>query len=113
MTDWVYVASEGNYNQDFILFNQSTGEKLDLTGATVTMFIQTSDFQTDFPSSGDGTPMVVTTNDEGEQVARLTVQSSFMPQVEDIYVAQVKVDETSIVRSFIINLRVVRQIGNA
>jgi len=110
MSDWSYIAGSGGFNQDFKILNPATGEPLDLTGGTITMFIQSSDFQTNFPTDGNGTPMTIEDAEGG--IARLIVQTTFMPQDEGIYIAQIKIIVTATVRTFLINLRVVRQIGN-
>ncbi len=112
MTDWVYIVDEGGYNQDFKILDRQTGEALDLNGATVTMFItstdQTSptDAGTNFPVGG--TVMQVVPPDE-EGIARLVVQT-FMPQTADMYLAQIEIVTTSTVSTFIINLRVIRSL---
>jgi len=112
MSDWVYVAGEGGFNQDFQLINQSTGVPLDLTGATITMFISDSSFTTNYPADGDGTTMAAAVDDNGDDVARLVVSTTFMPQAEGTYMGQVKFVSTATVRSFLINLRVIRLVGN-
>jgi len=111
MSDWVYVASEDGFFQDFILINHSTNEQIDLTGGVLTMFIQSADFQTDFPSDGNGTPMTIVPVSSGT-AGRLAVSVSFMPQTEGMYYAQIKLQQASILRSFLVNLRVIRKIGN-
>ena len=110
MTDWTYVVEEGGFNQDFLLIDRATGEPLDLTDSTLTMFIQSSDFQTDFPTGGSN--MSVVQNADGVDVARLVVQSTFMPQVAGMFYAQIKVQMTSIVSTFILNLRVIRSLSS-
>ena len=113
MSDWVYVAGEGGFFQDFLPVDQITDEAIDMTGATVTMFIQDSGLSTNFPTDGNGELCTVTIRtSDGKQVARLTVATNFMPQTEGIYVAQLKIAGVAIIRSYIINLRVIRQVGN-
>jgi len=110
MTDWTYAVGEGGFNQDFLLIDRSTGEPLDLTDSTLTMFIQSTDFGTNFPTGG--TNMSVAQNEEGQDVARLVVQNTFMPQVAGMFYAQIKVQMTSIVCTFILNLRVIRSLSS-
>ena len=113
MSDWVYIVDEGGYDQDFKILDRQTGDPLDLNGATVTMFITSTD-QTDpndnatnFPVGG--TLMQVVPPEE-EGFARLIVQSTFMPQSADMYLAQIEIVTTSTVSTFIINLRVIRSL---
>ena len=111
MSDWTYVVGETSYNQDFQILNQETNEPIPLSG-TVTMFITSSDFVTNFPSSGDGVTMTITTNGDGTQVARLGVVSMNMPQNPGIYLAQIKLEAAQIFKTFLLNLHVVRSITN-
>ncbi len=109
MTDWVYVVGEGSYNQDFQIIQQETNEPLPLSG-TITMFITSSDFVTNFPSSGDGVLMSI--EDANEGIARLAVAATNMPSSSGIYIAQIKIDSAQLFKTFLINLRVVRSITN-
>ena len=109
MSDWTYIAGETSYNQDFQILNQETNDPITLSG-NVTMFITSSDFVTDFPSSGAGVAMTIATNDDGVQVARLGVLSMNMPQSAGIYLAQIKLDASQLFKTFLLNLRVVRSI---
>lgn len=111
MSDWTYVESEDGYFQDFILINHSTNEQIDLTGGVLTMFIQSADFQIDYPSDGNGTPMSIVPVSSGT-AARLAVAVANMPQTEGMYYAQIKLQQASVLRSFLVNLRVIRKIGN-
>lgn len=110
MTDWTYVSGETSYNQDFTILNQETNEPIPLAG-TITMFITSSDFVTPFPASGDGIEMTIVEVDGG-QVARLGVISMNMPQDAGIYLAQIKLEDTQVFKTFLLNLRVVRSITN-
>ena len=111
MTDWVYVNSETGYAQDFLLINHSTNETIDPTGGTLRMYIQSADFQTDFPADGNGVAMAPVAV-EGGVAARLNVEQSNMPQEAGMYYAQIKLEQVSRIRSFLINLRVIRRLGN-
>lgn len=111
MTDWVYVVGEGSYNQDFQIIQQETNEPLPLSG-TITMFITSSDFVTNYPASGDGVLMSIENDSEGVQVARLAVAAMNMPDSSGIYIAQIKIDSAQLFKTFMINLRVVRSITN-
>lgn len=108
MSDWVYIAGEGGFNQDFIILDQQTNEPVDLTGATATMFIKSTDLVTSFPNGG--TTMTITDNAAGIQVARLVVQNTFMPQDANIYLAQIEIQTVSLLKTFILNLRVIRSL---
>ena len=110
MTDWIYAVEEAGFNQDFLLIDRTTGAPLDLTDSTLTMFIQSTDFQTNFPVGG--TNMAVAENEDGINVARLVVQSTFMPQVAGMFYAQIEIQLTTIVKSFILNLRVIRSLSS-
>ena len=57
-SDWAYVAGEDGYNQRFLL-QESDGKALDLTGQTLRIFIQSSDFATEFPASGAGSELLI------------------------------------------------------
>ena len=109
MTDWVYVVGEGGYNQDFLIQDAVSDDPLDLSGATVTMFIQSTDLNTDFPTGGT-LMTILGTGVEG--VARLVVQNTFMPQDADMYFAQIEILTTSTVKTFIIDLRVIRSVSS-
>ncbi len=108
MSDWVYVIGEGSYNQDFLIINQETNEPLPLTG-TVTMFITDSAFANPVPSAA-GQPMSIVTNDQGLQVARLAVTAINMPTSSGIYLVQIKIDAAATLKTFFMNLRVIRSI---
>ncbi len=108
MSDWVYIVGEGGYNQDFLIKDRQTGDPLDLNGAVVTMFIKTTDGLTSFPDGGTG--MAIVDADGG--TARLVVQNTFMPQSADMYSAQIQVQTTSLVKTFIIDLRVIRSLSS-
>ena len=109
MSDWVYVAGEGGFNQDFRIIDQETNELIDMSGATnIKMFIQSTDLVNSFPVGG--TTMSPATN-SGESVARLVIQSNFMPQSADMYLCQISFELGGIFKTFIINLRVIRNLG--
>ena len=110
MTDWVYIVGEGSYNQDFLILNQDTNEPIPLTG-TVTLFITDSAFANPVPSSS-GQPLTIVTNDNGIPVARLAVIAINMPTTAGIYLAQIRVDAASTVKTYFMNLRVIRSITN-
>jgi len=107
MSDWTYISGEGGYNQDFLIQDRQTGDALDLTGANVTMFIKTTDGLTDFPTGGTAMTVI---GDGTDGIARLVVQNGFMPQDADIYAAQIEISTTSLVMTFIIDLRVIRSL---
>ena len=109
MSDWVYIAGEGGYNQDFFILDRQTGDPLDLTGATITMFIKSTDGVTDFPVGGTNMAIV---GDATEGNTRLVVQETFMPQDADMYSAQIQIQSTSLVKTFIIDLRVIRSLSS-
>jgi len=109
MSDWVYIVGEGGFNQDFQINDRNTKEPLDLTGATITMFIKSTDGVTDFPTGG--TDMAIL-GDPVDGTARLVVQNTFMPQSADIYSAQIEIQTTSLVKSFILDLRVIRSLSS-
>ena len=107
MSDWVYIVGEGGFNQDFQVRDRNTKEPLDLSGATVTMFIKTTDGVTDFPTGGTNMTII----GPGENgITRLVVQDTFMPQDADQYFAQISIQTTSLVKTFIIDLRVIRSL---
>ena len=120
MTDWTYIAGEGGYDQDFRIVDQETNELIDVSGASLTMYIVTTDRDSIGPDTTDpdknfpvgGTSMIPATNDDGESVARLTVQSNVMPQVANMYLAQIDILQASTTKTFIINLRVLRNLGS-
>ncbi len=109
MTDWVYVVGEGGYNQDFLIQDAVSDDPLDLSGATVTMFIQSTDLGTDFPTGGT---LMSVVSPETAGVARLVVQNTFMPQEANMYYAQIQISTTSLVKTFILNLRVIRSLSS-
>ena len=109
MSDWVYVVGEGGYNQDFLIQDAVSDNPLDLSGATVTMFIKSTDLNTDFPTGGT---LMSVVGDGEDGIARLVVQSSFMPQSANMYYAQIQVQTTSLVKTFILNLRVIRSLSS-
>jgi hypothetical protein len=108
MSDWVYIVGEGSFNQDFLIINQETNEPLPLTGA-ITMFITDSAYANPVPSAA-GQPMSIVTNANGLQVARLAVTAINMPTVAGIYLVQIKIDASSTLKTFFMNLRVIRSI---
>ncbi len=108
MSDWVYVVGEGSYNQDFLIINQETNEPLPLTG-TVTMFITDSAYENPVPSAA-GQAMSIATNANGLQVARLAVTAINMPTTAGIYLVQIKIDAAATLKTFFMNLRVIRSI---
>ena len=114
MSDWIYIVGEGGYNQDFRILDRQTGDPLDLSGASsIKMFITTTsqtdpnDAGTNFPVGGEDMTAV---GDPLGGVARLVVQSGFMPDDADMYLAQIEIITTSTVSTFIINLRVIRSL---
>jgi len=109
MSDWVYIVGEGGFNQDFQVRDRNTKEPLDVSGATVTMFIKTTDGVTDFPVGG--TDMTIL-GDGTQGLVRLVVQNTFMPQSADMYSAQIEIQTTSLVKTFIIDLRVIRSLSS-
>ncbi len=109
MSDWVYIVGEGGFNQDFLIRDRETGDPLDLDGAVVTMFIQTTDGVTDFPTGGT---LMTVVGDPDAGTARLVVQNTFMPQSADMYSAQIQIQTTSLVKTFIIDLRVIRSMSS-
>jgi len=109
MTDWVYVVGEGGYNQDFQILDRQTRDPLDISGGNITMFIKTTDGVTDFPTGG--TPMSII-GDGIDGNARLVVQNTFMPQDADMYSAQIEVQTTSTVKTFVFDLRVIRSLSS-
>jgi len=109
MTDWVYVVGEGGYNQDFLILDRQTKDPLDITGGNITMFIKTTDGVTDFPTGGTAMSII---GDGTDGTARLVVQSGFMPQVADMYGAQIEVQTTSTVKTFVFDLRVIRSLSS-
>jgi len=109
MSDWVYIVGEGGYNQEFLILNRQTGEPLNITGSTITMFIKTTDGTTDFPVGGTDMNIV---GDGEDGVANLVVQNTFMPQTADMYSAQIKIATTSIVSTFILDLRIIRSLSS-
>ncbi len=109
MSDWVYIVDEGGFNQDFQVRDRNTKEPLDLSGATVTMFIKTTDGATDFPTGGTNMTIL---GDGTNGLTRLVVQDTFMPQNADQYFAQIEIQTTSLVKTFIIDLRVIRSLSS-
>ena len=109
MSDWIYIVGEGGYNQDFLIKDRQTGDPLDLSGATVSMFIKTTDGITDFPTGGT---LMSVVGEATAGTARLVVQNTFMPQSADMYSAQIEVQTTSLVKTFIIDLRVIRSLSS-
>ena len=107
MSDWVYIVGEGGFNQDFQVRDRNTKEPLDISGATVTMFIKSTDGVTDFPIGGTNMTIL---GDGTQGLVRLVVQNSFMPQDADQYFAQIEIQTTSLVKTFIIDLRVIRSL---
>ena len=121
MSDWTYVAGEGGYDQDFRIIDQETGDLVDVSGANpLKMFIVTTDRNSTGPDTTDptknfpvgGVDMIPATNNDGESVARLVVQANVMPQEADVYLAQIQITQISTFRTFIFNLRVIRNIGS-
>ena len=108
MSDWVYVIGEGSYNQDFLIINQETNEPLTLSG-TLTLFITDSAFANPIPDA-NGQPLTIETNASGLQVARLAVTAINMPTSAGIYLVQIKIEGTSTLKTFFMNLRVIRSI---
>ena len=109
MSDWVYIVGEGGFNQDFQVRDRNTKEPLDISGATVTMFIKTTDGVTDFPIGGTNMSIL---GDGTQGFTRLVVQNTFMPQSADMYSAQIQIESTSLVKTFIIDLRVIRSLSS-
>ena len=109
MSDWVYVVGEGGYNQDFNIRDRQTGEPLDISGGNIKMFITTTDGVTDFPTGGTNMSII---GDGTDGTARLVVQNTFMPQLADMYSAQIEIQTTSTVKTFIIDLRVIRSLSS-
>lgn len=109
MSDWVYVVGEGGFNQDFQIIDRNTKEPLNISGATVIMFIKSTDGVTDFPIAGTNMTIL---GDGTDGLARLVVQNTFMPQDADQYFAQIQVETTSLVKTFIIDLRVIRSLSS-
>ena len=108
MADWTYVPGESVYNQDFDLFVKS--EPFDVSGfTTITMYIQTTDGVTDFPTGG--TTMSIVAVQDNNRV-RLAVTSIFMPQLEQIYFSQIElIDAGSQNRkTFVLDLNVEKDI---
>lgn len=110
MTDWVYIVGEGSYNQDFLILNQDTNEPIPLTG-NVRLFITDSAFSNPVPDAA-GQELTIVTNDNGIEVARLAVTAINMPTSAGIYLAQIKIDSSSTVKTYFMNLRVIRSITN-
>ena len=110
MTDWIYVIGEGSYNQDFIILNQATSEPLPLSGV-ITMFITKSDYSDPIPDA-NGQVMSIEINPSGFTVARLAVTAIKMPTEAGIYLAQIKIDAAATLKTYFINLRVIRSITN-
>jgi len=109
LTDWVYVVGEGGYNQDFLIQDAVSDNPLDLSGATVTMFIQSTDLNTDFPTGGTLMSIV---GDAEDGIARVVVQNTFMPQSANMFYVQIEISTTSLVKTFILNLRVIRSLSS-
>ena len=109
MSDWVYIVGEGSYNQDFIIIDHQTNEQVPLSGV-ITMFITKSDFTeaANFPTSGQ--VMTIENNANGVQVARLAIAAATMPNEAGILLAQIKIDASQTLKTFNINLRVIRSI---
>ena len=118
MSDWLYVAGEGGFDQDFRIVDQETNEVINVSGATILkMYIVTTDRE---PGNADndknfpvgGQDMTPATNNDGESVARYAVQSNIMPQSADMYLCQIEAVIGGTFRTLIINLRVVRNLGS-
>ncbi len=109
MSDWTYVSGETSYNQDWQIINQETDDPIPLSG-TITMFVQKSDFTAapQFPAAG--VQMSIETSD-GVQVARLAVSSVQMPDEAGIYLYQIKIESSQVLKTFSDNLRVVRSLS--
>ena len=71
------------------------------------MFITSTDGVTDFPTGGTNMTII---GDGKDGFTRLVVQNSFMPQDADQYFAQIQIETTSLVKTFIIDLRVIRSL---
>lgn len=108
MSDWVYIVGEGSYNQDFQVINQETDEPLPLSGV-ITMFITDSAFANPVPDAS-GQAMSIVVNTAGIQVARLAVTATKMPTSAGIYLVQIKIDSAATLKTFFLNLRVIRSI---
>ena len=109
MSDWVYVIGEGSYNQDFIVIDHQTNEQIPLSGIN-TMFITKSDYTAAPQVPAAGLPLTIETNANGIQVLRLAVTATTMPNEADIYLAQIKLDASQTLKTFFLNLRVIRSI---
>ena len=118
MSDWVYIAGETEYNQDFLVINQVTNEVIDIENSTAEMFIANSAFTEFYGPGGPGaspiaTPMTIELNPQNLYVARIEVVSDQMPTSEGIYMAQIKLTTApNITKTYIINLRVIRSLTN-
>jgi len=114
MSDWVYIVGEDNFTQRFLLFDNSTNAEFDGTAFdNATMFIQSTDFATDFPTGG--TSMTIITLNP--MVVELTILKSFMPQVEGQYYGQIQIVDVSPSpdqnrKTFGIDIRVIRSLSS-
>ena len=89
MAEWIYVIGETNYLQKFKVFDEDG--RVDLsTFINPRLFIQSTDFSTDFPTGGIGISI-----DFVENKFQIPVSNAFMPQVEDLYYSQIRLEDAS------------------
>ena len=110
MADWTYLPGETLFNQDFDLFVKK--EPFDVTSfTTIKMYIASTDGVTDFPTGG--TVMSIVAVDDDNRV-RLAVNSSFMPQVEQMYFSQIELVDvaTQNRKTFVLDLSVDKDVSS-
>lgn len=110
MSDWTYIVGETEYNQDFAIIDQPTGEIIDLTGTTLKMFIKSADLTTDYPAGGTTMSIVTVQNNT---LARLKVLESFMPQAKGQYRAQIEITlSPTITKTYQMDLHVIGSLSS-
>ncbi len=87
MAEWVYVIGEDQYNQNFEAYDDQG--RVDLSNfINPRIFIQSTDFATDFPAGGTAISI-----DFAENKFVVPVSVTFMPQIETMYLSQIQVDD--------------------
>lgn len=97
-----------------MLFDNETNSEFDGGGFdSATMFIQSSDFSTNFPTGGTNMTIVQL----NPMIVELQVLDSFMPQSEGQYYGQIQLLDTDVSpdqnrKTFTMDIRVVRDLAS-
>lgn len=87
MAEWVYVIGEDQYNQSFEAYDDQG--RVDLSGfINPRLFIQSTDFSTNYPAGGTAISI-----DSVNNTFVVPVSVTFMPQIEDMYLSQIRVED--------------------